>query len=149
MILVRKAQPLDFALIAEFQLKMARETEGLSLDIDTVTRGVKQVFAHPGYGCYYVAEENDQVVASLLTTYEWSDWRNAKVLWIQSVYVLPAYRKMGVFRKMYDYIREAVLADPSLAGIRLYVDKSNVTAQQVYRKVGMDGDHYALFEWMK
>jgi len=25
----------------------------------------------------------------LLTTFEWSDWRNGTILWIQSVYVLP------------------------------------------------------------
>ncbi len=37
----------------------------------------------------------------------------------------------------------------NIGGIRLYVDKSNISAQKTYTKVGMNGEHYQLFEWMK
>jgi ribosomal protein S18 acetylase RimI-like enzyme len=37
-------------------------------------------------------------------------------------------------------------ADPSIRGLRLYVDKSNVRAQQVYQAMGMNGEHYSVFE---
>lgn len=149
MISVRHATPLDFETIAGFQVRMARETENISLDPETVTRGVKRVFAKPDLGKYYVAEVNDKVIASLLTTYEWSDWRNGTVLWIQSVFVEPAYRNKGVFRMMYEKVQQVVLENETFLGIRLYVDKSNHPAQKVYNKLGMNGDHYLLFEWMK
>jgi hypothetical protein len=42
-----------------------------------------------------------------------------------------------------------VNADDSLRGIRLYVDRRNVRAQEVYTRLGMNGEHYQVFEWMK
>jgi ribosomal protein S18 acetylase RimI-like enzyme len=82
-------------------------------------------------------------------TYEWSDWRNNTVVWVQSVYVLPEFRKKGVFNALYHTVKQMVMEDDSFAGIRLYVDRSNTNAQQVYQKSGMNGEHYQLFEWMK
>ena len=81
---------------------MANETEGIELDNDTVNKGVESVFKDPKKGKYYVATENDVIVASMLITYEWSDWRNNWVYWLQSVYVLPEKRGLGIFKLMYD-----------------------------------------------
>ncbi|WP_299580776.1 GNAT family N-acetyltransferase [uncultured Sunxiuqinia sp.] len=147
--IIREAKTEDAGQIAAFQLEMAMETENLQLDKNTVTLGVEHVFNDRAKGTYYVAEKNGQVIASLLTTYEWSDWRNGTVLWIQSVYVLPAFRGSGVYKKMYQHIQQLVEKDSNLKGIRLYVDQSNTRAQQVYQKLGMTAEHYQLFEWLK
>jgi ribosomal protein S18 acetylase RimI-like enzyme len=88
-------------------------------------------------------------IGCFLITYEWSDWRNGTVWWLQSVYVMPAHRQQGVFKKMYDHIIGSISGDPAVTGLRLYVDKSNSRAQNVYRSLGMNGDHYTVFEWMK
>jgi hypothetical protein len=50
---------------------------------------------------------------------------------------------------MYQHIQRFVSDDPDLKGIRLYVDKSNEGAKTVYTELGMNGDHYSVFEWMK
>jgi hypothetical protein len=42
-----------------------------------------------------------------------------------------------------------VEADASLGGLRLYVDKRNISAQIVYESLGMNGEHYQLYEWLK
>jgi ribosomal protein S18 acetylase RimI-like enzyme len=63
--------------------------------------------------------------------------------------VEPEMRRKGVFKEMYRHIRERVLKDDRVSGLRLYVDISNERARAVYRRIGMDGDHYALYEWMK
>lgn len=147
--LIRKARAEEAAFIERFQLAMALETEDLQLDPVTVNRGVKAVFDDPAKGNYYVAENKGQVVSSLLTTFEWSDWRNGTVLWIQSVYVVPEYRKRGVYSAMYKHIQQLVLADDSLKGIRLYAEKANHTAHLVYEKSGMSAEHYQLYEWLK
>jgi GNAT superfamily N-acetyltransferase len=121
----------------------------VELDRSTLTRGVAAVFADPSLGRYYVAEDGGRVIASLMITYEWSDWRSGMVWWIQSVYVTPAHRRQGIYAGLYTHVRGLVDADPDVRGIRLYVDRRNVSAQEVYTRLGMDGGHYQVFEWMK
>lgn len=149
MMIIRKALPTDAEAIADFQLKMARETENIDLDRSIVEKGVAAVFSDDAKGAYYVAEVDGSVVSSLLTTYEWSDWRNGRVLWIQSVYVSEKYRRRGIYRQMYEHIKTLVQQDETdFRGIRLYVDKTNSHAQQVYAKLGMVNHHYEMYEWM-
>jgi GNAT superfamily N-acetyltransferase len=139
----------DLEAIVAFQVAMARETEGLELDEETCRRGVGEVFRDPAQGSYYVAEEDGRVIGSLLITYEWSDWRAGMVWWIQSVYVEADARGKGVYRGLYEHVRGLASGDPAIRGIRLYVDRRNTAAQEVYRRLGMDGDHYIVYEWMK
>ena len=143
------AVPEDAAAIVEFQIAMARETEEVELDRDICTEGVAAVFADSKHGFYLVGEKDGQVIVSTLITYEWSDWRNGVVWWIQSVYVAPEARGQGVYKGLYTYVQELANADEDVRGIRLYVDKRNTRAQQVYTKLGMNGEHYQVFEWMK
>jgi len=151
---IRDAVIDDASTIVDFQIRMARETENLELDRAICSAGVRAVFADPARGRYLVAEETREasarhIIGSLMITSEWSDWRNGAVWWIQSVYVIPTARGQGVYRRMYEHIRQQVLASDNVRGLRLYVDLRNDAAQQVYRRLGMNGDHYTLFEWMK
>jgi GNAT superfamily N-acetyltransferase len=145
----REARRGDAGAIINFQIAMARETEDLELDRDILTRGVEAVFDDPNRGRYFVAERAGRVIGSLMITYEWSDWRNGMVWWIQSVYVIAELRGQGVYAGLYEHVKAFVNADPSIRGIRLYVDKRNSRAQQVYARLGMNGEHYSVFEWMK
>lgn len=146
---VRKATIKDLESITGFQVAMAKETENIELDKEIVIKGVEAVLKDETKGAYYVADFNESVIGSLLTTYEWSDWRNGTVLWIQSVYVTTDFRRKGVYRKMYAYLKEMVLKNENLKGIRLYADKSNYPAQKTYKNLGMSPDHYVTFEWLK
>jgi GNAT superfamily N-acetyltransferase len=146
---IRAAEWSDAAAIVDFQLRMARETESLELDRATLDRGVEAVFADPGKGAYWVAERDGGVVGSLLTTFEWSDWRDGVVLWIQSVYVTSEERGRGVYRALYERVKRQVEESDRFKGIRLYVDRRNAAAQRVYERLGMSREHYELFEWMK
>lgn len=148
-IFIRDGQKADIPKIVEFQIAMAKETESLDLDKITVKKGVRAVFEDSSKGWYFVATMDDKLIASTLLTPEWSDWRNGVVYWMQSVYVLPEYRGKKVFSKMYDHIQKIAMKDGKIMGLRLYVDKTNHKAQKVYEKLGMDGSHYKLFEWMK
>ena len=146
---VRIATLNDVESIVDFQLKMAAETEGIKLHEPTVLKGVTAVISDKTKGQYYVTEINGKIIASLLTTYEWSDWRNGTILWIQSVYVLNEYRRKGIYRNMYSYIKQLVMENDKLNGKRLYADKSNFPAHKTYQKLGMSPDHYVTFEWLK
>jgi GNAT superfamily N-acetyltransferase len=146
---IRKAELKDLESLANFQVKMAMETEGLSLSKATVLKGIEHLFEQPQKGEYWGVYFENKIIACTLTIPEWSDWRNGTVLWIHSVYVEQEYRKRGLFRLLYEHLKTMVAEDSALLGIRLYVDKTNVSAQKVYKSLGMNGEHYQLFEWLK
>jgi len=144
----RQAGAADVETIASFQCALAAESENLTLDPSTVRKGVRAVVDNPNKGLYWLAEVDGQTVACTMTLYEWSDWRNAAVWWIHSLYVLPEFRRRGVLKALYGHLRSLVKADESLCGLRLYVEKDNRTAMAAYEALGMDGQHYKLYEWM-
>jgi GNAT superfamily N-acetyltransferase len=148
MITIRKANPSDTETIIDFQQKMAWETERITLVPEIISKGVNGVFEDPSRGQYYVAESTGNVVASLLITCEWSDWRNTNVWWFQSVYVLPDFRRTGIFRKMYTFIKEEA-EKQKIAGLRLYVETKNLPAKKTYDSLGMSSEHYTMYEWLK
>lgn len=146
---VRIARQDETEQITQFQILMARETEGLELDIKVVRQGVAGVFAEPTRGTYWVVEAEGQLLGSMLVIPEWSDWRCGTVLWIHSLFIQPPARKRGVFRQLYENLKQQVIQDPNLKGLRLYVDKTNSVAREVYEKLGMNRDHYDMYEWLK
>jgi GNAT superfamily N-acetyltransferase len=149
MIKIRKAKLSDAERIVGLQLQMAQETEGLGLNKNVVTKGVRGVFQEPTRGTYWVAEEKAKLLGVLLAIPEWSDWRNGTVLWIHSLYVVPQARGQGVFKKLFLNLKEQVEQSAELVGLRLYVDKQNKSAQKIYEKLDMNRDHYELYEWLK
>ena len=131
--------------IAQFQVAMAMESERLSLDYECVLKGVKAVLADESKGRYLVARIAGTPVGSLMITQEWSDWNCCWYWWVQSVYVLPEYRRRGIYRAMYGKVQE-MAAEEGVSQIRLYVDKENLAAQGVYQKLGMQECHYCMYE---
>jgi len=148
-IVVRDALKSDLEEILDFQISMAKETESIDLERGVLQIGVSSVLEDSTKAKYFIADNEGEAAGMLMITTEWSDWRNGWVWWIQSVYVKPGYRKMGVYKMLYNHIKKIVGSSDELKGIRLYVDKRNVRAQQVYESLGMTGDHYTTYEWMK
>jgi GNAT superfamily N-acetyltransferase len=143
---IRLGRKSDAEQIAEFQLAMALETEGKSLDRETVVAAVSDVFEDPQKGFYVVAETEDGVVGSLMITYEWSDWRRSWWWWIQSVYVTPAQRGRGIYRRLYEFVTDQARSAGNVKGIRLYVETNNTAAQRVYEKLGMNRSPYLMYD---
>jgi len=144
---VRPAALSDLDDIVAGNLALAEESEHVQLDSQTLREGVRALLTGRAPGRYSIAELEGRFVGQLLITYEWSDWRNRMVWWIQSVYVVPEARRLGIFRALYAYARQEALA-AGTGGLRLYVDLTNTVAQAVYRSMGMTGDHYRVFEDM-
>lgn len=145
---IEMASIKDVNSIVRFQMVMARETEGLALDSHTVTKGVRRIFEEPDRGFYLVAKYNNHApVGCLLILKEWSDWRNADVWWIHSVFIDPKHRQKGVFKRFFEYVEELARSS-GIIGLRLYVEKTNSVARSVYSKHQMTNEHYELFEKM-
>ena len=146
---IRLARRRDAAVLAAFNAAMALETEGKVLFPEVVGAGVRRLLARPAAGFYVVAEDGGRVIGSLMITTEWSDWRNGDFWWIQSVYVEPGYRRRGVYRRLYGFVKTRAAKRRSVCGFRLYVDRDNRRAATTYRRLGMDKTRYAIFEELK
>ncbi len=142
---VRPAGIADAALIASFNARMAEETEHLQLEPSRLLAGVRALLDDPAKGFYTLAELDGQVAGQMMITFEWSDWRNANFWWIQSVYVDPRFRGRGVFRALYRRMEE-LSTQSGACGLRLYVERDNLHAQETYRRCGMREAPYLMYE---
>ena len=144
---IRRATAADEAVLVEFNLALAWETEHKRLNRDVLTVGVRSVFAGPARGFYTLAmDERGEIVGQMMGTFEWSDWRNGWFWWVQSVYVREEARRGGVFRAVYREIEQQALANPNVIGLRLYVERENERAQATYRSLGMSDTTYGMME---
>lgn len=147
--LIRKARFEDWGRIVDFNLQMAKETEGKILDENVVREGVKAVLDNKSRGFYLLAENDEGtkiIVGQLMITFEWSDWRNSNIWWIQSVYVDKKFRNRKVFSQLFNTVAEMALSEKSVGGLRLYVREDNNSAKQVYESLGMTKTPYEIYE---
>lgn len=143
---IRVALVSDANALVNFNQLMALETENKELDGDILSKGVNRLIADPSKGFYLVAEQNNQVVGSLMVTTEWSDWRNGVFWWVQSVYISPDFRRQGIYSKLYEQVKDLAEKQGDVCGFRLYVEKDNSIAQQTYESLGMHSSHYLMYE---
>ena len=145
---IRLGEKRDTLTIAMFNVALAQETEQIELTKDIVFKGVLNLLDHPQYGFYVVAqrERDDIIMGSLMITYEWSDWRNGVLWWVQSVFVRPEYRRQGVLKKLFTFLREKAQQQDNVCGFRLYVEQNNQNALVGYERVGMNKTGYYMYE---
>src|SRR3546814_7375427 len=111
---IREAVAADRDWLADCAVVMALETEHKRLEPGTVRAGIDAGIADPAKARYFVAADGDGApVGTLMLTREWSDWRNGDWWWMQSVYVVPAWRRQGVFAALYRHVEELALATRS------------------------------------
>src|SRR5438552_7923973 len=101
---IRRATPADTAVIADFNRRLAEETEDTILDPAVLAEGVAAALADPRKAIYWVAEQGATAVGQISITTEWSDWRNGWLWWIQSVYIRRELRGLGVFRTLDQHV---------------------------------------------
>jgi len=143
---VRDAVREDVPVLADFNARLALESEGKTLDPMVVRRGVTRVLAEPFRGRFWVAVAPDGAIAGqCLVTLEWSDWRDADCWYLQSVYVPPEHRRRGVLRAMYAHV-QAEARRAGAQGLRLYVERANDVARRAYETLGMKVSHYVMME---
>ncbi|XGW00469.1 MAG: GNAT family N-acetyltransferase [Leptolyngbya sp. BL-A-14] len=142
---IRNANPEDLDTIVRFNLALVEEARGKELAPTTLQKGVQAVLNDRDRGFYTLAEVDNQVVAAVLVTFEWSDFSNAWFWWLQDVYVEPDYRQQGIFRTLYQHLKDQA-TQSNVCGLRLYVYQGNVRAQAVYEKLGMLPSDSLMYE---
>ncbi len=143
---IRRATPADAPVIIEFSRRLAEESEGKALDRALLTAGVAAALADPNKGPYFLAEEGGEAVGQMQVTFEWSDWRHGWFWWVQGVYVREDARRRGVFRALYAHVEGEARRDPTVIGLRLYVEENNRAARQTYDRLGLKPTGYLVLE---
>ena len=142
---IREAVKSDITILAKNNQSLANETENIHLNLDTIISGVSNALDREDCH-YFVAEINKMVVGQTLITYEWSDWRNGLIWWMQSVFVSSNFRKQGVFRALFNHIENLALNDPNVKALRLYVIQDNQSGKKTYEALGMKDSGYIVYE---
>jgi len=143
---IRSATPDDFEVVTTYNIAMALETENKTLDPESAKSGAQAGLSDAARALYFIAEVDGKVAGQTMVTVEWSDWRNGFFWWIQSVYVDSSYRRRGVFRRLYDHIRDEAKNRGDVCGLRLYAHRGNNRAIDTYRKLGMIQTEYVMLE---
>lgn len=147
LIKIRKAKLEDLETIVKFNYNLAKQTEDKELNLEILTKGVEAIVKDSTKGQYYVYEIDSKVAGQIMYTYEWSDWRNGTFLWVQSVYVDEQHRRNGIFKALYNHVKQICDNDEGIVGIRLYVEKGNLNAKATYKSLGMCECDYHMYEY--
>jgi ribosomal protein S18 acetylase RimI-like enzyme len=143
---IRIADSRDVEALAHSNMALALETENIKLSLPVVTKGVRTLLETPQHGFYTVAELNNRFAGCVMVTFEWSDWRCGLFWWLQSIYIMPEFRRKSVFGKLYEFLDEKASQQQNVCGFRLYVEKNNNAAQSTYAKVGMREAAYKFYQ---
>jgi len=142
---IRKAKICDAEKIAQNNVLMAKESEKINIEFKTTFDAVKNLISHPKNGFYVIVEDNNEILGQLMITFEWSDWRNKQIWWIQSVYISKKMRRKGIFKNLFGKIKE-MADDQNVVELRLYVHNKNTNAIETYDHVGMKQAPYKFFQ---
>jgi GNAT superfamily N-acetyltransferase len=142
---IREAGKIDIPILAQHNQALANETENIELSTKTILSGVSKALDRDDCH-YFVAEFNSEVAGQIMITYEWSDWRNGVMWWIQSVYVRPEYRNKGVFRALFTHIEQLARNRADVKALRLYVMQNNQSGKNTYKALGMRDSRYIVYE---
>ena len=87
------------------------------------------------YADAFIVEAEGKAVGFALTAKTYSREAGGKVLWLEELYILPAYRSCGLGREYFAFI-EAYAQREGFARIRLEVEEENVRARALYARLG-------------
>lgn len=144
-IIIRRAAAPDLDTLVSAIVLMAQESEQVTLNPAITRRGIDAVLQDPHKGFYLIAFADGKPAGCLLITYEWSDWHNRNMWWIQSVYVFEEFRGKGIWDALYSHVKKLAAAQ-EIKNVRLYVYQGNQTAIRAYEKSGLKGGHYVVME---
>ncbi len=136
----------DASTLVRFNVRLAVESEGRDLDPTVVELGVRAILSDAGRGRYWIARVDGEPVGQCLVTTEWSDWTAGRYWWLQSVYVAPERRGAGVFGALWRTVVDEARRAGDVRAVRLYVERDNAGAREVYRRIGMRETGYLVYE---
>lgn len=143
---IRPATPDDINKIIEFTTQEAQESEGSVIDLVAVERGVSSAFCENPRSKYWVMEDSSgTVIANTSVVKEWSDFHGNDYWWIQSFYIAPEHRGMGLADELIKHLTKEAKSEKALE-LRLYVHGDNGRAIRAYERCGFTESPYTIMK---
>ena len=112
---IRPATPDDINKIIEFTTQEAQESEGTVIDLVAVECGVSSAFCENPRSKYWAMEDSSEtVIANTSVVKEWSDVHGNDYRWIQSFYIAPEYRGMGLADELIKHLAKEAKSEKAL-----------------------------------
>ena len=135
-------------LIIDMIMNLAEESENKKLDRELIYQSVSELINTPNFGFYQISSLGDVICGMNLVTYEYNIESSKKVIWLQTVYVNKEHRSKGVFKGLLRKLCEITKStnDNFHNTLKLYMERDNKIAHQVYLKSGFKVSDDILFE---
>ena len=112
---IRPATPDDINKIIEFTTQEAQESEGTVIDLVAVECGVSSAFCENPRSKYWAMQDSSgTVIANTSVVKEWSDVHGNDYRWIQSFYIAPEYRGMGLADELIKHLTKEAKSEKAL-----------------------------------
>ncbi len=142
--IIRRAKLADLEKLVSFTVAEAKEAEGIDLSPENVHRSVLAALENETLGKYWVlAGENDEIIGNISIVREWSNWKGGYYWWIQSLFIQPEFRGLGLMQMLIDTVKEEARKGEGLE-LRLCVHSTNIRALKAYRKSGFSESDYRI-----
>jgi len=142
--IIRRAKLVDLEKLVSFTIEEAKEAEGLDLSPENVRRSILAALENDTLGKYWVlARENDEIIGNVSIIREWSNWKGGYYWWIQSLFIQPEFRGLGLMQMLMATVKEEARKGGGLE-LRLCVHSSNKRALKAYRKTGFLESDYLI-----
>ena len=106
---------------------------------ENITRSFLEFTGGTPFGDAFIFEENGAIVGYGVLAYTYSQEAGGKVVWLEEIYVCPAYRGKGKGSKFIDFVLEKIPAKR----YRLETEPENEDAARLYIRKGFE-----LFEYV-
>lgn len=146
---LRRAEEKDLDILVDFNNRIALESEGHPLDLAVLRNSMKHILEDERKGIYWLACDGEKVIGQMMYVFEWSTWQDKNYMWLTDLYVLPEYRKQGVFKLLNQHLLDFYQKSPDIIGVRFYVAKTNTAVVPLYRRIGWKESKYNLWEVTK
>lgn len=124
------------------------EVEHLPFDERAARLALRQILRERAYGVVHLIRWDEELIGYVVVTFGFSLEFHGRDALVDELYIRAAYRGRGAGRAALRLV-EAVCREERIESVHLEVDRSNVTAQELYRRAGYaDHDRYLLTKWL-
>jgi ribosomal protein S18 acetylase RimI-like enzyme len=122
--------------------------EKLPLNEFTAQDALSRLIADTTFGRVWLLKIQEKAIGYVILTFGYSIEFQGRDAFIDEIFIEEDYRGKGIGTKVIEFI-ESQCRESGIHAIHLEVERENMSAQSLYRKLGFqDHDRYLMTKWM-
>lgn len=143
----RLAEDSDTETLVQF-IREFHEIEHLPFDDNTTRTMLAKLLNDDSLGRVWLIQDGSEPIGYIVLTFGYSLEFLGRDAFVDELYIRENYRGQGVGTSTLQFV-ESVCPSLGIQALHLEVDRTNTTAQSLYRKVGFeDHDRYLMTKWI-